>query len=218
MARLNTVKSFRGTTKTPDGNLTCGKCGDTITRGDTYRWWANKLPGSRGSFRNIRCAKPECTPRGSEMAPGRTGQIMAIGENLDDSLASAGVDLNDAGDFESIRDDLASAIREIGEELEESAQNIEDGFGHETYQSGELRERAERITSAADEIEQLEFPEQDEHTEQCTECGGEGEDEDGEECEACEGKGDVPDLDTWRDACVDAIQDAWGNAEGEMYG
>jgi hypothetical protein len=71
MARLNTVKSFRGTTKTPTGNLVCGKCRDEITPGDSYRWWANRLPGQRGSFRNVRCAKDECMPTLAERTPGR---------------------------------------------------------------------------------------------------------------------------------------------------
>lgn len=30
MARVTVVKSFRGTSKTPDGNLTCGKVEDNV--------------------------------------------------------------------------------------------------------------------------------------------------------------------------------------------
>jgi hypothetical protein len=74
MARLNTVKSFRGTSKTEDGNLTCEKCRDKITPGDGYRWWANKMRHMRGSVRRIRCMKNECTPSTADMTPGRRGQ------------------------------------------------------------------------------------------------------------------------------------------------
>lgn len=87
MARLNRVGSFRGTSKTPDGNLTCGKCRATIKKGDSYRWWANRLPGQRGqSVRNIRCAQAACTPKPSEMTPGRAGELMAIQEDAGDRL------------------------------------------------------------------------------------------------------------------------------------
>lgn len=217
MARLNYVKSFRGTSKTRDGNLTCGSCGEKIKPGDSYRWWANKLPGARGSYRNIRCAKASCTPRPSQMKPGRTGQIMAIGEGLDDQLRDMS-GFTEVSEFESIRNDLASEVRSFGEEIEESAQNMEDGFGHETYQSQELRERAERIEEAASTLESAEIPEPTEH--ECAECDGDGEVEETHDaemiqCESCGGTGH--DLDSWRDACAEALQDAWGEAEGEMY-
>lgn len=236
MARLNHVKSFRGTSKTKDGTLSCGKCGKTIKIGDGYRWWANKLPGSRGSFRNIRCMT--CTIRPSEMKPGRTGQIMRIGEDFDDAMRDYGGWGQD--DFQSAAENLAGEIRSFGEELEESAQNMEDGFGHETYQSGELRERAERITSAADELDDLDLPEQDEHEcehcdggkvdadhefeaepapddSTCAHCGMDAEDENHHEhdCDECGGTGF--DDDAWREAMAEKLQDAWSEAEGEMY-
>lgn len=44
-------------------------------------------------------------------------------------------------------------IKPGGEVYRESAQNMEDGFGHETYQSAELNEKADALESAADEIE-----------------------------------------------------------------
>lgn len=246
MARLNHVKSFRGTTKTPDGNLECESCGKAIKPGDGYRWWANKMRHQSGSVRRIRCMDSACTPRPSAMKPGRTGQIMRIGEDFADALAAAG-DFTEVGEFETLATDAAEQMREIGQELEEGADNLEEGFGHETYQSAELRERAERIEAAADELEQVDIPEPDDHpcehcdggevdaedgdkhdfeaaeddSELCGHCGMDEDDDahqtDGEPttCEECGGDG--KDWDAWREAATGAIQEAFDNAEGEMY-
>jgi hypothetical protein len=154
MARLNTVKSFRGTSKTEDGNLTCQSCREKIKPGDGYRWWANRLPGQRGSFRNIRCMKSECTPSQADMTPGRAGQLMRIQEDGGSQIWDASHE-----DLQGIAEQLAEQVRELASELEESADNIESGFGHETQQSEELRERAEAIEGYADELEQVDIDE-----------------------------------------------------------
>lgn len=121
MARLNRVKSFRGTTKTASGNLTCGKCRDEITKGDGYVWWANRLPGSRSGTKNVRCLKPGCHPKPSEMTPGRRGELMSIQEDVSDALSGEGLTLDD---IQSIAEDAAERVREIATGLEESADNI----------------------------------------------------------------------------------------------
>lgn len=48
---------------------------------------------------------------------------------------------------------LAEGVREAAEVYEESASSMEDGFGHETSLSAELREKADALNSAAYEIE-----------------------------------------------------------------
>lgn len=153
MARLNRVAKFRGTSKTEDGNLTCGRCGDKITPGDAYRWWANKLPGQgRGSARRIRCMKDACTPTRTEMTPGRRGQLMSIQDEIGKSLESCA----DFDDIRAAREDAASQIRELGQEFTDGAENMESGFGHETYQSQELREKGEALEAVAEELEYME--------------------------------------------------------------
>ena len=81
-------------------------------------------------------------------------------------------------DFESLEDaqqwasDKAQEIRDLAEEKRESASNIEEGFGHATYQSDELNETADSLESWADEIESVdlpEFPEDEEKSEEDTE-------------------------------------------------
>lgn len=48
---------------------------------------------------------------------------------------------------------LAEEVRNVASEYEESASNIVDGFGHETYQSEELQDKAYELEAWADEIE-----------------------------------------------------------------
>ena len=185
MARLNYVKSFRGTTKTEDGCLVCEKCHSKIQPGDSYQWWANRLPGQRSSIRRIRCAS--CSPRLSERTPGRAGQLLSIQENVADQLGEFG---GEADDLEMIVQDAADSIREIAEELRESAQNIEEGFGHPTSTSEELEERAESISGQCDEIEGIYIPDPPEK------------DEEGDE-DAFQNE-----YDSWRDEAISLVEDA----------
>lgn len=78
-------------------------------------------------------------------------------------------------DVQSALDEAAERVREIAQEKGESADNIEEGFQHETYQSQELREQSESLESWADEISSAtipDFPEPEEAD--CEECNGEG--------------------------------------------
>jgi hypothetical protein len=61
-------------------------------------------------------------------------------------------------DVTSALSSAAEEIREIAEEKESGASNIEEGFGHETESSNTLRETAESLSSWADEIEAVDIP------------------------------------------------------------
>lgn len=151
MARLNYVKSFRGTTKTESGNLTCGKCRKAIEPGMPYQWWANRSPGMRGGSRRVRCM--DCTPTLAERTPGRRGQWMMMEAALEEEIAVCAT----FEDLEATAQSVADQIREFAQEFIDGADNMESGFGHETSTSAELRERGENIEAVADEIEQLSF-------------------------------------------------------------
>ena len=67
------------------------------------------------------------------------------------------------GDADSITESMADYARHFGEAARqmaeiriESADNMEDGFGHETAISGELREQGEQAETVADELEYYE--------------------------------------------------------------
>lgn len=157
MARLNVVKSFRGTTKTEDGNLTCESCREKIEPGMSYRWWANKMRHQRGSFRHIRCMEAPCTPSQADMTPGRRGEWMRAEIALHQDIDAASTN----EELESAAQAAAEAIREFAEQFTEGADNIEEGFGHPTSQSDELRERGEALEAICDELESLDFEEPD---------------------------------------------------------
>jgi hypothetical protein len=118
-------------------------------------------------------------------------------------------ELDSAEDVTEALSEAAEAIREIASEKEEGADNIESGFGHETFQSSELREQADALNEWADEVEQTDVPDYPEPEEQdCDECGGGA----NLPCDECDSTGRVtPDepteeqLDEWRSEVEDAL-------------
>jgi hypothetical protein len=144
-------------------------------------------------------------------------------------------------DAQSVAQEAAEEIRALAEEKRESASNIEEGFGHATYQSEELESQADELDSWADEVEATDFPDPEdseylnEDEVECDECQGTGtvenpdpetlaesedpdfEYEDEVECETCGGTGQVEnedpetDWDAWREAAEEALQETLGN-------
>jgi len=184
MPRINTVKKFTGQRKcqhslqgiygvcgqakkvhgdeirshdflqTP---LRCESCSGDINIGDGYRWMA--MFRSPRRTRHLDC--PSWRP--SELT-GSAGLSAFLGaqEALEDSLGELG-DVDPENYIEALRfaveamkDDLESAA----EAYNESAENIEDGFEHETEQSMELRDNAQEIEYWSSEFDGLDFDEE----------------------------------------------------------
>lgn len=124
----------------------------------------------------------------------------------------------DAADFEGWAQEVADAITELAEEKQESADNIEDGFGHSTSASEELADQASELESWASDVTGISF--EGPEPEPCPECDGTGEitptkadgeedpDAEPEECTECGGTGetalDEDALENWRDQCREA--------------
>lgn len=193
----------------------CGKCGTTIEVGQPYKWIE---PHGRGQL--VRCAACP-TWQVWEYSSSLSARIAEIQYNNDPS----GVELNEPGDMTAWAADAASAARELAEEKEESANNMEEGFGHETSASAELRDVAEQLSAWADELEnleELELPTGEE--EDCEQCDGTGEIDtpiDGgaesrnEPCAECNGTGRVEgeepteeQMDEWREEAREKMQEA----------
>lgn len=100
-------------------------------------------------------------------------------------------------DFKDWANSKAEEIRELAEEKRESASNIEDGFGHATYQSDELNETADNLEQWADDLENVDIPSYPEpEGEDCEECDGTGDilstvTSEMETCPACDGASEV---------------------------
>lgn len=162
MARVTYVKKAKGR---KDGRpRRCAGCGTEILPGQSYKWFANRI--GRMSMRKDFCANCRIRPSMMTTSP-HLSALYAAQEAAEDALGT-GDDLGLA-DISQIVRDYAEAVREVGAGYRESAEAIVDGFGHETYQSEEIAEKADEcesaadtIESAADDIEDLDDPDADE--------------------------------------------------------
>lgn len=145
MARINRVKKARK----PQGN--CGKCGKAIEIGMAYIHWSNRATKAGRGWRRVRCTDRECFPRRSEYSTtsDKLAQLMDAQDDAGNTIDNTA----EISELEAALESAAEIARSVGEEYEESAQNIEDGFGHETYVSEEIREKAQACESWADALE-----------------------------------------------------------------
>lgn len=120
------------------------RTGHEIPKGSPYQWY-KKAYGTKQIF----CM--EHTPPRSVY--GTNSPYISTAWDIEDGFDFTDMEVDDVS---SALEDAASQIRdEIVEALNESAQNMVDGFGHETYQSEELVERAQNYEEWANELESL---------------------------------------------------------------
>ena len=127
-----------------------------IKKGDTYWHWTPYRQKRRMS------ATP---PRPSQTETNETkADLYGIQEEMSDSLAAA-LKLETFEDrLEAVKAAVEAAHEDsegVYEAFNEKADNIEDGFGHETTQSEELREWADEVESWRDELDDYKEPESD---------------------------------------------------------
>jgi hypothetical protein len=170
--RVNHVKH------TQKKGLVCGKCHDKILHsrdekqavtdkrtgktkkkivrvlGDSYRW----IKFNRGPTL-IRCAKPECRFRQSDMTRGKMSGVYAAQETAQDTIADW--DSDDVEDLKQALSDAASSIRDVAQEYQDSADNIEQAFTGGSQTADDCKEKAGNLESWADELEQVDFEEWD---------------------------------------------------------
>jgi hypothetical protein len=160
----------------------CDNCGRTIDIGTPYKWVAVKT-SAYYSTKRVRCGTCPSWQQW-ELSSSLSARLAQV-----DHDARNGLDETDASAVSDALRSAADAVRDIALEKAEGADNIENGFGHETEQSSELRQIsddletwADELESAADEASGIEVPEE---TLDCEECNGEGE----IECFDCGGEG-----------------------------
>lgn len=145
--RVTTIKTAYKPTKER-----CLDCHEFVERGQGYRWVKPRY-GSRKVL-HVTCR----SFKGSELISNdKLSQLAAVLEDTEAQLDTINID--EAADFLS---QVAESIREVAAMFEEVANNIEDGFGHETRQSEEFNDNAEQLHSFADDVESTEFEEFDE--------------------------------------------------------
>jgi len=200
VAQTHYVKSFRGQRKCqykPEGSwqtcdqpkavheeleheftqtpLTCNFCGKPINIGDPYKWVAPRAHrAAHGTKKSRHTTCPAWKP--SELTSSHhLATIYAAQEDAEASMAnlavsSVGETVEVAEQLQEIAETFSEAIMEANESYTESADNIEEGFGHETYQSEELREKAEAVESWADEVSSFTVDDYDAEGLPCAEC------------------------------------------------
>lgn len=123
----------------------CRRCGHEIQPGESYKHAKPRYGGAR-----YWCHK--CTPRPSDLASNdREATVLAAMEGVEDQIDAT--DKSNLADLVTTLQSAAEEIRGVGEEYQESAQNIEEGFGHSTSQSEEIADKASQIEDLASELE-----------------------------------------------------------------
>lgn len=116
-----------------------------VKRGEPYWWWAF-MQGGRGGPKHYSRTRP----RRSQLTQ---SDFLAQAYDLEDRLGDcAGVE-----DLEAERDDIAQAIRDLGEEQQEKYDNMPEGL--QQGPTGELLQgRAESCEQWAEEVESVDCP------------------------------------------------------------
>ncbi len=115
-----------------------------IKKGESYWWWAFMV-GSRGGPKHY----SKTQPRRSQLTQSDyDARLFDIEDEIADLTADDGLG--------GAVDDIASRLRELGDEQEEKKNNMPDGL--QEGPSGELlQERADACSNAADELEGMTF-------------------------------------------------------------
>lgn len=156
MARVNVVK------KAQKAQGKCERCGEEIKAGDSYKWIKPRSHRAARGIKRKRCMTCPSWRPSETTSSTALSSVYAAQENASDELALWTPDEGTADDLRAILQACADGFREGAEAYRESAQNIEDGFGHATAQSEELGEKADTLESSADDLESADVEDFDE--------------------------------------------------------
>lgn len=111
-------------------------------KGESYYWWKFRFGGKHYSL---------TPPRGSQLTQSAYyGTVRGLVETIDDYKCEEPTDL------ESLRDEVASDIRQAGEECNESKENMPEGL-QEGDTGQMLEERYNTCEAAGDELEGMDL-------------------------------------------------------------
>jgi hypothetical protein len=134
-----------------EARYVCGKCGERIEIGATYREVRSKR--QRGGVTMRRCSTcPTWKP--SELT---TSEFLSILLAASEDEPEISIDPDDqdgtVSGLESLREHYAEAARSAAQIRLDAADAMEDGLGHETQTSADLRAVGDEVDGIADEIE-----------------------------------------------------------------
>jgi hypothetical protein len=178
---------------------TCGKCGDELPVGSAYRHYT---VGFRSHYKRVRCMKPTCTPRYSELESSRLADAYAAQETAEDSLVALRAEPSDDAT------EVDTTVHEFGEALEELASEYRSA--DEQFGGGGMTdsaERADELDSASQDLSGFSADEFDESAVDACETH----DDPDEECIDCQELKAVA-LQEWWDSVLDAADAAVSEA------
>jgi len=115
--------------------------------GESYYWWSFRFGGKHYS---------KTPPRPSQLTQSdKLCRLYSAQENIEDACEQARED----HDLDALRDAIDTAadeIREVGEEYQESCDNIRDNF-EESPTADDCEEKAERCNDIADNLESVDL-------------------------------------------------------------
>lgn len=121
-----------------------------IKKGDAYYWWKFRYGGIRRSL---------TPPKASQLTQSTfLSTVLGIGEHVEDITTLLWNDDMTTEDAESELQDLAQQLRDAGEDAQSSLDNMPEGLQQGT--TGQLLQtRVEQTETTADELENIEAPE-----------------------------------------------------------
>lgn len=128
---------------------TCQKCGAAIEIGDSYKHVSPRAGSFARGRKLIRCSACPTWKR-SELTSSKLADAYAAQEQFDDDESRGSFTSLD--EFLGLVEELADQIEGCADGYEESADNIESGFGHEVPMSEELREKADQVREWAENV------------------------------------------------------------------
>lgn len=140
-------------TDRPKPLLKCGACHQPIELGTPYKHMTVKSTyGGTRYNRHESC--PDWQPW--EYSNALWAQVARI--QADGHAAIDEAEITSEDDVEGILESVADDAQSLADEKNEAADSLEEGFGHETYQSEEIRGNAEALEEWAEAMRSVEVP------------------------------------------------------------
>lgn len=168
--------------------LVCGKCNKPIGHshndkktkkrilGDAYLWIKPRYGGKR-----IRCVA--CPFRDSDLTTSeKLGRVYDARDTARDAISQW--DGEDLQDLRAALEDCINEVREVADEYNESADNIEQSFPNGSPTSEDCREKADALSSWCDEMESVDLEDREEEDDEETDEEGDADEKRSEWAEA----------------------------------
>lgn len=163
----------------------CEHCRDLIHVGQEYRSYK---VGFRSRLKHVRCMKPECTPKASELESSLLATVYAAQESAESYIE--GADGSPEDKIQVLRDGITGVVEALGE-VADQYEEADNAMG---AHQGESYEKAETLRNSADQLESVSLEDWDERP--CVD-----HDEWKDDCDACQQLQD----DWWDDQKAEAL-------------